>query len=137
MHMFGKKVVHGLSLPELTPEEKERIKFLLDEVASILPQWTEERAIYLFSGVELVIFRMRGGKWNFKISRCNLCGKCCMGLEKHSFPLVDGQCIHLKKEPGKNSPKWLCGLGMGRPFGCCVGTPSNMSECTEKYEEIE
>jgi len=101
-----------------------------------LPEWANERTIYIFAGVELAALKSRGGKWQTKTGRCNMCGKCCMDLKKHSFPLIDGQCVYLKKEPGKND-QWLCGLGILRPFGCCIGSPSKVPDCTESFEEIE
>jgi hypothetical protein len=96
----------------------------------------EDRAIYVMAGVELAAYRLPSGEWQVKTSRCNQCGKCCKGLKKHSFPLIDGQCVHLKKEPGNND-QWLCGMALSRPFACCIGIPNNMADCTEKYKEGE
>ena len=101
-----------------------------------LPDWAEERGIYIFAGIEKLGYKFPDEKLYIKTSRCNMCGKCCMNLKTHSHPIVDGKCIHLKKEVG-NNPRWLCRLGLNRPFGCGLGTPSNMPECTEKYEVVE
>lgn len=101
-----------------------------------IPGWAEERAIYVFAGVELAATKVPGGKWQVKTGRCNMCGKCCTNLKKHVFPLIDGQCIYLQKEPGQND-EWLCGLGILRPFGCCIGSPSKVPECTEEFEVIK
>lgn len=101
-----------------------------------LPDWCDERAIYIMAGIELAAYKIPDQDWKLKISRCNMCGKCCMKLGKrHPFPTVDGTCIYLEREPGSRS-MWRCKLGMSRPFGCCVGTPRNMPECTERYEDI-
>ncbi len=107
-----------------------------------LPEWADERAIYIMAGIELVAFKIPEKNWQIKTSRCNMCGKCCMNLRNtHPFPIIDGKCIHLKKEPGNNQ-KWRCGLGIHRPFGCCVGiftgdyAYKHVPECTEKYKEL-
>ena len=100
-----------------------------------LPDWTEERTIYIMAGIELVGYKLPQGRWQLKTGRCNMCGKCCMNLKKHAFPLVNGTCIHLQKEPG-NNPRYGCSQRINRPFGCCIGVPKNMSECTEKFEEV-
>jgi len=100
-----------------------------------LPEWTEERAIYIMAGVELAAYKVPFKKWKVKVGRCNMCGKCCMDLKNHAFPTIDGKCIHLKKRPG-NNPEWECAFRISRPFGCCVGVSERIKECTEKYEEI-
>lgn len=100
-----------------------------------LPDWTEGRTIRVMAGIELMAYKLSDTKWQMKVSRCNMCGKCCMNLKNHPFPTIDGKCIHLKKRPGDN-PRYECGLRIHRPFGCCVAVPQNIPECTEKYEEI-
>lgn len=104
-----------------------------------LPEWIENHAIHIFSGVELVAYKNKDGNWFVKTGRCNWCGKCCQNLnDNFVFPVVNGQCIHLKKEPGNND-QWLCGLGINRPFGCSIGIPSKIKHpyCTEEYEEVK
>ena len=107
-----------------------------------LPEWTDERNIYIMAGIELAAYKNRGGKWLVKTERCNQCGKCCMNLRlEHPFPVIDGRCAHLEKEPGK-APKYRCALGLQRPFGCCVGTFQGSDawklilEYTEDFEEL-
>lgn len=109
---------------------------MMKQLTINLPDWVEEehRSIYVLAGIELVAYRVPGESWKIKIGRCNMCGKCCMNLKKHVFPLIDGKCVYLQKEPG-NNPMWRCGLGIRRPFGCCVGVPQKVPECTEKYKE--
>ncbi len=104
-----------------------------------LPDWIEDHAIHIFSGMSLVAFKNRGGKWSVKTSKCNWCGKCCQKLDnRHPFPVINGQCIYLAKEPGNNE-QWLCGLSLNRPFGCSIGIPDKKEHpyCTEEYEVIE
>ena len=102
-----------------------------------LPDFVNDHALYVFSGIELVAYRNKDGKFHIKTGRCNMCGKCCTNFKRHSQPLTeDKTCIHLVKEPGDN-PRWKCGLGINRPFGCSVGVPTNIPECTEKYEVLE
>ena len=108
-----------------------------------LPDWTEERAIYIMAGIELVAYKIPGQKWKIKTGRCNQCGKCCMNLRKtHPFPVINGRCVYLVREPGKEE-RYRCGLGIQRPFGCCVGVLTGsdafqkIPECTETFEEIE
>ena len=101
-----------------------------------LPAWTDERNIYVMAGLELVARRHKDGPWEIKTSRCNMCGKCCADLGRgHPFPVIDGQCVHLKKEPGDNQ-LWLCGLGENRPFGCSVCAPTD-EFCTIEFETVE
>ena len=101
-----------------------------------IPDWTDERAIYVMAGIELVAYKLTGGKWNIKTGRCNMCGNCCQGLERHSWPTINGTCVHLKKEPGKDNPKYECSLRINRPFGCCVGVFAEVPGCTERFEEL-
>ena len=99
-----------------------------------LPDKVNERTLRVFGGIEPIAYRLPDGKWHIKVSSCNMCGKCCM-TPKIPYPLVDGKCIHLKKRPGKND-NWECFLRIQRPFGCCVGIPQNIPECTIKYEVV-
>jgi len=101
-----------------------------------LPEWVAERAIYIMAGIELVAYKLPQARWQVKTGRCNICGKCCMNLKKHAFPLVDGVCIHLQKEVG-NNPRYECALRINRPFGCCIGVPRNVPECIEAFRELD
>jgi len=101
-----------------------------------LPDWADERTIYVMAGIELIAYRFPGKTWQVKSSRCNMCGKCCMKLgERHPFPVINGRCVYLVKRPGKNCEEHECILRMHRPFGCCVAVLRNVSECTEKFEK--
>lgn len=103
-----------------------------------IPDKFNKRTLRVFGGIELIAEKLPDAKWQVKVSSCNMCGKCCMILDakKHLFPVINGQCIHLRKRPG-NNPRWECGLRINRPFGCCVATPRNIPECMVKYEEIK
>lgn len=97
----------------------------------------KDNNLRLFAGIVPVAEKLRGGNWFVKVGECNMCGLCCMNLraDRHPFPVIDGQCIHLKKRPG-NNPRYECFLRINRPFGCCVGIPINIPECTVKYAEV-
>jgi len=99
-----------------------------------LPDWTDERNIRVFAGIEPVARRLKDGHWEIKTARCSQCGACCSNLGSgHPFPTIDRQCIYLTPEPGKDNDKWLCGLGFSRPFGCCASTPT-ADYCTVRFQ---
>lgn len=102
-----------------------------------IPDKYKENTIRIFGGiVSIAILEKDDDKWQVKVGECNMCGLCCMNLTgRHLFPIIKGQCVHLLKRPGDN-PRWECGLRINRPFGCCVSTPQNIPECTEKYEVV-
>ena len=99
-----------------------------------LPDWTERKNLYIFAGIEVVAYRIKGEKWMVKTSRCSQCGNCCKNLDSR-FPFgVNGVCKYLQKEVGDND-RWLCGLAGLRPHGCSVSS-SSYEKCTVKYEEV-
>ena len=100
-----------------------------------LPDWATCSNLWIVSDIEPVAYKLKDGPWMVKVGRCQMDGKCCMGLDKrHIFGVVDGRCEHLKKEPGDND-KWRCGLGFFRPLQCCTAQRSNIPNCTVRYEE--
>jgi len=102
-----------------------------------LPDWVDERNIYVMAGVELVARKHKDAEWEIKTGRCNMCGICCQRLGNgrgHPFPVIDSSCIHLKKEVGDN-PRWLCGLGENRPFSCSICAPTD-DFCTIEFEAV-
>lgn len=105
------------------------------EIKLKIPDKYKENTIRIFGGiVPIAILEKDAKEWHVKVGECNMCGKCCMNLnERHPFPVIDGQCVHLSKKPG-NNPRWECILRIHRPFGCCVVDPQNIPECTVKYE---
>lgn len=105
-----------------------------------LPEWTDDKCIYIFAGIEMAARRIDEVKgWEVKDGRCNLCGKCCISLTEHIYPIIDGACSLLQKEVGDNE-NWLCGLAINRPFGCSINTPYDLVEkidgCTESFKKV-
>lgn len=84
-----------------------------------IPEWAEERHIYVHAGRELLAYMYLDGVLHCKTTRCNFCGKCC---EKIS-------CDKLKLD-GK---KLICGKGLEVPFSCVIGR-SNLPECVEEFD---
>ena len=74
-----------------------------------LPDWADERGIYIFAGIEEVAKRTpdTGNKWVVKKNRCTQCGECCKRLN----------CEHLVAGAGG----YECDLRQDRPFNCCIG----------------
>jgi hypothetical protein len=103
-----------------------------------IPEWAEERHIYVMAGIELLAKKEYCKPLMIKTERCNACGKCCMDLPpKHPMGVTEeGWCNYLVKEPGNNN-MYVCGMYSHRPFGCCVAEPYNIPDCPVKYEVIE
>lgn len=85
-----------------------------------IPEWAQERHIYVFAGIELLGVKTPGGPLKVKTGRCSMCGRCCKSCE---HLLTIGQ-------------KRLCRLGSNRPFACGAseGPRPHIPECTESYE---
>jgi len=97
-----------------------------------LPKWTDERNIYIFAGIEIVMKRDLG-EWYIKTERCNNCGKCCMSKPKgwtHGRNRKH-DCKHLIFRANE----YLCDLGADRPFFCSVseGLPE---DCNIKWKKL-
>lgn len=98
-----------------------------------LPDWADERNIYVFAGIELVAVRtFQEDKFRIKDIRCNSCGVCCSVLDPktHFFPVIKKRCIHLENEPGTKD-KWRCRLGIHRPFLCSFWPEDRIGELPE------
>lgn len=99
-----------------------------------LPPWADERHIRIFAGIELAAYKLaHEDKFKIKTSRCNFCGRCCMDVHvDHMFGRdpITGNCRFLVK----NGDTYECSLGIGRPFSCCKSIPTQIAECTEKFE---
>lgn len=103
-----------------------------------LPDWCDERNIYVKAGIELVAYKLLGeNKIHVKSSRCNMCGKCCENLpDGFPFPRkANGDCVNLEKS--KRGDYGNCKLGLWRPHMCCVGLEqkSKRDYCAIEYEE--
>src|SRR5512147_158939 len=84
-----------------------------------LPDWTDERHIFIMAGIEMVAYALYAEDViNIKEVRCNFCGECCRNLVTNVEPIgPDKSCINL--EPAINGQA-ECGLGRLRPFECSV-----------------
>ena len=92
-----------------------------------LPDWTEERHIRIFAGIELAaIKKAEEDFFRVKDGRCIQCGICCTNLKNHSLPTIDGTCIHLVDEPGREGMK-RCNIALYRPRNC--GNNPRSSKC--------
>jgi hypothetical protein len=101
-----------------------------------IPDWAEERNIYVLAGIELLAYQEVGKPLMVKTERCSMCGECCCGMEEgsHFFGVVDEHCEHLKKEVGNNN-RWYCNLKYYRPIACCTSIKGTDDYCTVKFEE--
>ena len=101
-----------------------------------IPDWCEEKNLYILAGVDLVAYRHNPNeKWMISDSRCSLCGKCCTGLPLNwPFPTINGECINLEKE---RAGRRLCTLGVFRPHRCGT-SPDGLfknNNCTVRFVE--
>ena len=102
-----------------------------------LPDWVDERHIRIMAGVELVAQKLaQNDYWQVKETRCNRCGKCCMGFKpgKHIYPVVNGRCIHLKERNGK----FECAIALYQSRACENDPPHfiERGECSITYKEV-
>lgn len=100
-----------------------------------LPEWAQERHIYILAGIEMVAFKLYGeDRLHIKTIRCCSCGDCCEGLPVNGTLPVgsDGNCSYLEKSVGGVRE---CSLGVYRPVGCSVGLQRrNHPKCTTEYK---
>ena len=106
-----------------------------------LPEWAEERHIYVMAGLENVaVKKANSDEVLIKTETCNYCGKCCMNIpypEKFPLPTVNGNCIHLDVY---DNGKTECKLGFFMPFACAIGGPvsanwKDKDMCCIKYDK--
>lgn len=85
-----------------------------------LPDWTDERHIFIMAGIEMAAYALYGEEViHIKEDRCNFCGECCRNLKINIEPIgPDKSCIHLETPIQGMSE---CGLGRKRPFDCSTG----------------
>jgi hypothetical protein len=103
-----------------------------------LPDWCDERHIWIMAGTELAAYKDFGSdKWFIKKVRCNRCGKCCMNLvDDGQYELDENKnCVHLKSD----GDFYVCDLGIMRPIPCCEGDLEKNKEnqdgtCCIRYE---
>lgn len=94
-----------------------------------IPEWAEERHVFVFGGFELIAFRPSGKDelW-VKLTRCDKCGWCCENLRP--------DCGDLQQVGGEK----LCKRGADRPFICSYAEPKmqdrGMDECNITYKVV-
>ena len=98
---------------------------------SKLPGWVQERALYIFAGIELLGYQLPGESWQIKTGRCSQCGECCQKVRESPFKL--GPPCPMLIQIGQ---EWRCSLLINRPFGCSIGV-SSLPECTERFEVVD
>jgi len=88
-----------------------------------LPDWVDERDIYVMAGIELAAYKFAAEKkFHVKTSRCNQCGKCCeWSPQTPYYPSnPDGSCSKLIPD---GPDKKVCSIAVYRPFPCAYGDP--------------
>ena len=105
-----------------------------------LPDWCDERHIYVFAGIELAAYKQYGESWiRVKTERCNQCGRCCQDeLWAAEFDKQKGECLHMEHLGEEHR----CNLAVMRPFSCSVGDPMTIPEgpwkaCSIRFDERE
>lgn len=101
------------------------VNFKIMKINIEIPDWVkdEQRGIYIMAGSELVASKMPWEDfWKVKVSRCNMCGKCCK------------DCRYLNKDNMCN----LKAFGQySRPFDCCIAEPRSVPGCTSRMEIVK
>jgi len=96
-----------------------------------LPDWVDERHIYVMAGIELAAVKLAHEKeFHIKTGRCSYCGQCCTGWrDTEDFPAKrNGSCVYLKNDGEKR----VCSLGVIRPLTCSMDwTPK--PNCTQAF----
>ena len=102
-----------------------------------LPAWVDERNLRLTAGVELIAFKRHNEDiWHIKDSRCNVCGDCCTGFKEHVYPLIDGECIHLKPPDGQG--RRYCAIALRRSRLCDDDPREGKHErCSITYKKVK
>jgi hypothetical protein len=102
-----------------------------------LPDWVDERHIYIMAGIEMVAYKLYGEDViHIKTRRCSNCGECCMHLTPSArLPIgSDGHCSYLEDVGGGLME---CAMGVNRPFGCSIGMQRkglfDHPSCTVEY----
>lgn len=103
-----------------------------------VPEWAEERHIYVFAGREVIARKLVDKPLEVKTVRCNLCGECCRNCsDDWMFGQTNGVCNHLRYERTPNGDGWFCKLrGDIVPFTCCKGKYEDLEKCCIRFEEV-
>lgn len=107
-----------------------------------IPEWGEDRFVFILLGRECyMVYDPLAGAWYRKVTRCNKCGKCCLGPFREDWPfgtqIIDGEeyCGGIKKA----GDEWFCEASIA-PFSCIRDLPNQLVEhpdCVIEYEKIE
>lgn len=100
-----------------------------------LPDWVQEKVIYIFSSNQMVATKQPDGNWFVVTKPCVNCGKCCSRYNEKPFQCNEnGKCPYLEEYPDGTTH---CKLGAYRPFGCSVDNPNgNPDFCSIVLEEM-
>lgn len=111
----------------------------MEKILLEIPDWAEERKVYIFLGRECFMVKDHDKKWYKKTVRCNLCGKCCKDLKDNwhlGLQVIDGEtyCSKIKKVANQ----FWCEAGPAGPFSCVSDSPTGFQPkgCVLEYEEI-
>lgn len=97
-----------------------------------IPDRYRDTNLHLMWGmVPIARWKWTNQYWEIKTGHCSQCGQCCSDLQgkRHPFKVADGVCEHLNADN-------ICSLSSNRPFGCSVGEPKHISECTLVWERV-
>lgn len=114
------------------------MKIILD-----IPEWAQERHIYILAGIELLAYKKFGtDELLVKTDRCNRCGDCCENIAgKWLYSNGQGGCIYLQKEPGDTTQR-SCMLRTERPLCCSISDPVLFKQkdaedwCSIRYKKV-
>ena len=103
-----------------------------------VPDWGEERRVYIFLGRECYALSEADGTLYVKTERCNRCGKCCRnpGLQFPKY-IPEGEdqeyCAYCIRMP---NGEWECENPL-TPFGCLKDSGRKLPhpECVMKYKK--
>ena len=95
-----------------------------------LPDWTEERHIRIFAGLEEVARKLHGKPLEIKVGRCQQCGECCKRM-------AGGPCNHLVYSDGHGNHRCKPnGIEYDRPFSCASGDGAGKPYCSVRWEKV-
>ena len=94
------------------------------ELTINIPDWAEDKNIYVLAGIELLAYKYVGHPMKEKVSRCDQCGDCCRNFKGDGSTWTDGTCNYLRDN--------VCSLGVERPFSC--GMPNDKFDCAEVFK---
>lgn len=109
------------------------------KISITLPDWCDERHIFILAGIELVAYKeAQEESFHVKTKRCVQCGDCCTGAKPTRFmDIVDGTCLYLIPD-GK---KRICEKSTHAGFNCITSDPVKdrwkVHKCSIRYKEAK